>query len=93
MLNGDFLYNEVVSTGFVADVVVRTGFVAADSAAGNPAPDADLATAITYKFGAALMDEIVGVAQSKVTVGKLETFNDGSGVLATSGKADAGGQV
>ena len=33
MLNGDFLYNEVVSTGFVADVVVRTGFVAADSAA------------------------------------------------------------
>ena len=33
MLNGDFLYNEVVSTGFVVDVVARTGFVAADSAA------------------------------------------------------------
>ena len=67
--------------------------VPADSVAGNPAPDADLATAITYKFGAALLDESVGVAQSKVTVGKLVTFNDGSGVLATSGKAEAGGQV
>ena len=66
-----------------------TEAVPADSVAANPAAgaDADLSTA-----DAVLVDEIGGVAQSKVSVGKLETFKERSGVVA-SGKAEAGGQV
>ena len=59
--------------------------MSADSVAGNPADPADPALVV---------GEIVGGLQVDVAaVGKLETFNGRAGVVVTSGKAVAGGQV